>query len=184
MHAVIVVLAIGWVAWAIYWLVSAATMKAGRTDWGGLLAVRAVTAVVVVVLVILTRGHHLTWTLTSSPWLIGVGLAVWVAGLGLAVWARVCLGRNWGMPMTKKEQPDLVESGPYRTIRHPIYTGVILGLVGSALATTWIALIVVAVIVGYFVYSALREERYLTGLFPDAYPAYKHSTKMLVPFVF
>jgi protein-S-isoprenylcysteine O-methyltransferase Ste14 len=95
-----------------------------------------------------------------------------------------CLGRNWGMPMTRKEQPDLVETGPYRTVRHPIYTGVILALAGSALAMTVLGLLVVAVIAGYFVYSAVREERYLTGLFPEAYPVYQHSTKMLVPFVF
>jgi protein-S-isoprenylcysteine O-methyltransferase Ste14 len=184
MRIVALVIGIGWVTWGIYWVVSAGTTKAGRTDWGGLLAVRLVTAAVIVVVVILSRRHDVHIVLTSRPWLLGVGLAVWAVGLGLAVWARVYLGRNWGMPMTKKEQPELVETGPYRFIRHPIYTGVILGLLGSALATTLVGLAVVAVIVGYFVFSALREERYMTGLFPDAYPAYKHSTKMLVPFVF
>lgn len=63
-------------------------------------------------------------------------LAIWVLGLGLAVWARIYLGRNWGMPTSTKEDPELVTSGPYRTIRHPIYTGILLAMIGSAIAVT------------------------------------------------
>jgi protein-S-isoprenylcysteine O-methyltransferase Ste14 len=183
MRVVGLVLAIGWVAFWVYWLVSARHVKASASRWRSFLGVRLVLAVIVVGYVALTRGHRVSLP-TSSPWLIGAGLALCAAGLALAVWARVYLGSNWGMPMARKEQPDLVETGPYRTIRHPIYTGILLGLVGSALATSLFGLIAVAVIGGFFIYSARREERYMTGLFPDAYPAYKHSTKMLVPFVF
>jgi protein-S-isoprenylcysteine O-methyltransferase Ste14 len=183
MRIVVLVVVIGWAAWGIFWFASATKIKAGRSNWSALLVLRAVVAVIVLVVVLLTRGHHMTVPL-SGPWLIGVRLALWVAGLAVAVWARAYLGRNWGMPMTRKDQPDLVETGPYRFIRHPIYAGVILGLAGTALATSVVGLIVVAVVAGYFTYSAFREERYLTGLFPDAYPAYKHATKMLVPFVF
>jgi protein-S-isoprenylcysteine O-methyltransferase Ste14 len=68
--------------------------------------------------------------------------------------------------------------------RHPIYTGVILAMLGTALATTPFGLIAVAVLAAYFIYSATREESYLAEQFPDTYPAYKRSTKMLVPFVF
>ena len=65
----------------------------------------------------------------DRPWLLGTSRAVFVLGLALAVWARVYLGRNWGMPMSAKADPELVTTGPYRRIRHPIYTGVILGMV-------------------------------------------------------
>jgi protein-S-isoprenylcysteine O-methyltransferase Ste14 len=85
--------------------------------------------------------------------------------------------------MTKREKPDLVTTGPYRYIRHPIYSGIILGLLGTALATTLYALIAVAVLAGLFIYSATREERFLAGEFPDAYPPYRARTKMLVPFL-
>lgn len=102
--------------------------------------------------------------------LAGLGLALWVAGLGLAIWARLYIGRNWGMPMTRREHPDLVTTGPYRRVRHPIYTGIILGLLGTALATTPWGLIAVAVIGGFFVFSATREERFLAEEFPDSYP--------------
>ena len=88
------------------------------------------------------------------------------------------------MPMTQKDNPDLVTTGPYHAIRHPIYTGIILGAVGTALATTLFGLIAAAVLAGFFIYSALNEERYLTERFPDAYPEYKRHSKMLIPFVF
>jgi protein-S-isoprenylcysteine O-methyltransferase Ste14 len=105
------------------------------------------------------------------------------AGLGVAIWARVNLGRNWGMPTTEKTEPELVTSGPYRYVRHPIYSGLLLATLGTALATNLTSLIVVAVLTAYFYYAATVEERNLTQTFPTAYPTYRSSTKMLIPFV-
>src|SRR6202011_5591919 len=107
-----------------------------------------------------------------------VGLIVVVLGLGLAIWARRYLGRNWGMPMTQKLDPELVTTGPYRQVRHPIYTGIILAMVGTAIAVSVYALIPVLVLGAYFAYSARTEERYLAEQFPDSYPPYQRSTKM------
>jgi protein-S-isoprenylcysteine O-methyltransferase Ste14 len=86
--------------------------------------------------------------------------------------------------MTQKEEPELVTSGPYRWVRHPIYSGVLVAGVGTAVALSWLWLIAVGIVGAYFAYSATVEERYLTGEFPDAYPAYRRSTKMFVPLVF
>jgi protein-S-isoprenylcysteine O-methyltransferase Ste14 len=86
--------------------------------------------------------------------------------------------------MTEKEEPELVTSGPYHLVRHPIYFGILAAGVGTAVALSWPWLIGVALAGMYFLYSATVEERYLTEQFPDAYPMYKRSTKMLVPFVF
>jgi protein-S-isoprenylcysteine O-methyltransferase Ste14 len=113
-----------------------------------------------------------------------VGLAVVAVGLGLAVWARLYLGRNWGMPMTQRVAPELVTGGPYRSIRHPIYTGIITAMIGTAIAISLYGLIPVALLSGYFVYSARTEERFLADEFPETFPAYKRSTKMLVPFLY
>ena len=85
--------------------------------------------------------------------------------------------------MSEKVDPELVTTGPYRTIRHPIYSGLILALAGSAIAINWYWLIAVALPGTYFVYSAYMEERYLARQFPDSYPAYKGATRMLIPFV-
>ena len=86
--------------------------------------------------------------------------------------------------MTEKADPELVTTGPYRWIRNPIYSGLILALIGTALAISIQLLVVVVLVGGYFVYSAVMESRYMAEQFPDTYPAYRRSTKMLVPFVF
>lgn len=120
----------------------------------------------------------------TSPWLQGVGLTLFLLGLALAVWARISLGRNWGTPMSEKVDPELVTTGPYRRVRHPIYSGVILAVVGTTMAVSLFFLLPAVVGAGYFVYSAAVEERLMERLFPDTYPAYKRSTNMLIPFIF
>lgn len=94
------------------------------------------------------------------------------------------LGHNWGTPMSRKDDPELITSGPYRWIRNPIYSGLILAMLGTALAVTYIWFGLVVVVGGYFVYSAVVEQRDMAEQFPDTYPAYRASTRMLVPFIF
>jgi protein-S-isoprenylcysteine O-methyltransferase Ste14 len=86
--------------------------------------------------------------------------------------------------MTQKDDPELVTSGPYHLVRHPIYSGVLVAGVGTAVALSWLWLTAVMLAGVYFVYSAKVEERYLTEQFPDRYPMYRRSTKMLVPYIF
>jgi protein-S-isoprenylcysteine O-methyltransferase Ste14 len=85
--------------------------------------------------------------------------------------------------MTQKDEPELVTSGPYHLVRHPIYSGILLAGVGTATALSWLWLIAVALAGVYFIYSAMVEERFMANQFPDTYAVYKRSTKMLVPFV-
>jgi protein-S-isoprenylcysteine O-methyltransferase Ste14 len=181
MHVVGIVILVIWPVFWIYWIAASIGVKKRRTGGTRVAGVRIPIILIVLILVRLAfRGH----AFTGNPWLQGVGLAVFLLGLALAVWARVYLGRNWGGPMTRKDEPELVTTGPYRTIRHPIYTGIILGLIGTAIAVSWYWLIAVVVLGAYFIYSAIREERYLAETFADTYPDYKRSTKMLVPFIF
>jgi protein-S-isoprenylcysteine O-methyltransferase Ste14 len=86
--------------------------------------------------------------------------------------------------MSRKDDPELVTGGPYHLVRHPIYSGILLAGVGTAEALNWLWLTAVFLAGIYFVYSAFTEERYLTEQFPETYPAYQHSSKMLVPFIF
>ncbi|MBO0803882.1 MAG: isoprenylcysteine carboxylmethyltransferase family protein [Nocardiopsaceae bacterium] len=176
------VILICWLAFWAYWFISARKAKPGQGLSGRYIGIRVVIAIAVVYLVRSIGGH--SHPLTSGPVLIGVGLALFAGGLALAVWARVYIGRNWGMPMSRRDEPELVTTGPYRRVRHPIYTGIIVALLGNALATSLWGLIAVVGLGGYFIFSATREEAFLAGQFPDTYPSYKHSTKMLVPFVF
>jgi protein-S-isoprenylcysteine O-methyltransferase Ste14 len=182
MDAVDIVIGIGWVVFWLYWIAVSLGVKAGRSRWTRFAGVRVVAVLIILLLVRLRvlKGH----TVTHDPWLQAVGLAIFLLGLALAVWARVYLGRNWGMPMSEKVDPELVTTGPYRAIRHPIYSGIILAMVGTAVAVSVYWLIAVILVGVYFTYSAVMEERYMAGLFPDAYPRYKQSTKLLIPFIF
>jgi len=176
------VFAVGWAAFWLYWLLAAFSVKRGRVIWSRELRVRVVLIALAILLARLgvLGGHQVN----TDPWLAGIGLALFGLGLGFAVWARVHIGRNWGTPMTQKDDPELVTSGPYRLVRHPIYSGILIAGVGTAVALSWLWLTVVALAGIYFLYSATVEERYLTEQFPERYPPYKRSTKMLVPFVF
>jgi protein-S-isoprenylcysteine O-methyltransferase Ste14 len=182
MRAIELVFAVIWAAFWLYWLVAAFSMKRGRVPWSRELRIRAVIVVIVILLV--RVGAFRNHDLNTDPWRAGLGLGLFALGLGFAIWARLNIGRNWGTPMTQKDDPELVTSGPYHLVRHPIYSGVLLAGVGTAVALSWMWLVAVLLAGIYFVYSAIVEERYLTKQFPDTYPAYKHSTKMLVPFVF
>jgi protein-S-isoprenylcysteine O-methyltransferase Ste14 len=137
-------------------------------------------ALSVLLLLRVFRGGSLA---VHSVLLAAIGAAAVALGLALAVWARIHLGRNWGMPMTQRAEPELITSGPYRFVRHPIYSGILAGVLGTALANNLIGLIIVAILGCYFYYSATVEERNLTATFPTAYPAYQARTKMLIPFV-
>ena len=179
------VFVIGWAAFWLYWLLAAYATKSSQTAWLRHLAIRAIIVILVIFLVHrrVARGH--AHSLSVDPLRIGLGLALFVAGLGFAIWARVHLGRNWGTPMTQKSDSELVTSGPYHLVRHPIYFGILaagVGTVTALLSWTWMTGVCLAGI--YFVYSATMEERYMTKRFPESYPEYKRSTKMLMPFIF
>ncbi len=168
-----------WAVFWVYWFVSARGVKHGsrrrpRFPGGGL---------VLIAVYVLARTGHIGSGAVEDPGLQATGVVVLLAGLGLAVWARLALGRNWGMPMTAKDEPELVTSGPYHRVRHPIYSGLLLALLGTALAINLLFGIVVLAAGTYFVHSARVEERLMTAAFPVAYPRYTLATKMLVPFL-
>jgi protein-S-isoprenylcysteine O-methyltransferase Ste14 len=167
-----------WGAFAVYWVLAAVTAKHGTR--GPRSRARGLVLVGALVLARVFRSGELA---VHNAVVRGVGTALVVCGLALAVWARVYLGRNWGMPMTQKDEPELVTTGPYSRVRHPIYSGLLLAILGTALATNLYWLFGLAVLSVYFMYSAKVEERQLCAAFPGAYPAYKARTKMLIPFV-
>ena len=76
--------------------------------------------------------------LNTDPWRAGIGLVLFALGLAFAIWARVHIGRNWGTPMTQKDEPELVTSGPYHLVRHPIYAGILVAGAGTAVALNWL----------------------------------------------
>jgi protein-S-isoprenylcysteine O-methyltransferase Ste14 len=181
MRAVELVFAVGWGAFWLYWLLAAFSMKRARVAWSRELRIRVV---IVVAAVLLSRlGAFRAHGVHADVWESGVGLLLFASGLGFAIWARVHIGRNWGTPMMQRDKPELVTSGPYRLVRHPIYSGILVAGIGTAVALSWRWLTAVALAGVYFLYSARVEERYMLDQFPDTYPPYKRSTKMLLPLI-
>jgi protein-S-isoprenylcysteine O-methyltransferase Ste14 len=183
MHIVDVVIPVIWVLFWVYWIAASIGTKATQTRSASYVGVRVVIIIgIAIVIRTSVSGHRATSI--DNPWLEGIGLAVFLSGLGEALWARRYLGRNWGTPMSQKVDPELVTSGPYRYVRHPIYSGIIVGMIGTALAISPYWFVAVLLLGGYFIYSSVVEEHNMERTFPDTYPAYKRSTHMLVPFIF
>lgn len=177
-----------WIVFWIYWLLSAfKTKRTARFNIGRFAGIRIV---IFVMAVILFRFHDVqnVWSekrlVTGNRVILIAGFVIFLLGLALAIWARINLGKNWGTPMTLKEDPELVTSGPYAYIRHPIYSGILLAVVGCIIASSlfWVVILFIAGI--YFIYSAIEEEKIMANQFPKAYPLYKTKTKMLIPFLF
>jgi len=122
------------------------------------------------------------WPYTST---IGIAASVVTAiGLIILLWGRVSLAGNWSADVVLKEDHELIERGPYRYVRHPIYSGFILMAAGGVLLWGTITALVVLCALPMVLWLKLsQEERLLTRHFPEAYPRYKARVKALVPFV-
>jgi len=109
--------------------------------------------------------------------------AVLVAlGLSFAIWARVHLAGNWSGTVTLKQGHDLIRSGPYRLTRHPIYTGILLAVLGSAIALAeWRGIVALALIALAFLRKIDIEEGFLTARFGEAYTRYRAEVPALIP---
>jgi protein-S-isoprenylcysteine O-methyltransferase Ste14 len=179
MHALKLAIGCAWIVFWIYWLVSATSSKESvSSGWRPRLA--GISTIGVFLIAGVLRGGSLA---VHSVILAVIGAVLFACGIALAVWARLHLGRNWGMPMSQRAEPELVTSGPYRFVRHPIYSGLLTAMLGTVLVNNLLGLIVVAVLVAYFYYSGIVEERNLAATFPQAYPEYKSRTKMIIPFL-
>ncbi len=177
-----------WIVFLAYWWISALGAKKNvrGSSWRQGVEFRAALTVAIILLLQLNGVRsfirHIE-VIPQNPVVNVLGIVLCVAGIALAVWARWHLGRNWGMPMSLKEGHELVTTGPYRMVRHPIYTGFILAMLGSALVAGpfWLFAAVVSFL--YFAYSASVEERLMMKQFPHQYPSYRKRTKMLIPFL-
>jgi protein-S-isoprenylcysteine O-methyltransferase Ste14 len=179
-----------WLVFIVYWLISASVAKKrvrGSSWWAGawFRAALVIGAFQLQRLPMFQKfSHSLHLGIASSNPAIGVmGVILCAAGIAFAIWARRHLGRNWGMPMTLQEGHELVTTGPYARVRHPIYTGILLAMLGSALAVGAMGFLSFMIFCAYFIYSAKTEEKLMMQQFPNEYPAYQARTKTLVPFV-
>jgi protein-S-isoprenylcysteine O-methyltransferase Ste14 len=177
-----------WLGWAAFWwLASRHVSAAARREprWSRLLHVLPLSLVVVLLAVPAMRIPVLDERfLALAAWPFWTGVTLTAAGLLFAVWARLHIGMNWSGIVTIKQDHELITSGPYALVRHPIYTGILLALAGSALANGQWRGIVALVIAFWALWRKLRlEERWMQEQFGEAYLAYSRRTPALIPFL-
>ena len=178
-----------WIAFLIYWPIKAVgTKTTQRLEPVASRILRALTFLIAIVLFSTTR-IPLRW-LYLQPWPAGLwpfwlGATVMVVGLLFAVWAREHLGGNWSSSVTIKQGHELIATGPYAMVRHPIYTGILAGLLGTAIALSQVrGFIALALIVLVLRLKLRMEEQWMRSQFGETYATYANETAALVPYLF
>jgi protein-S-isoprenylcysteine O-methyltransferase Ste14 len=175
-----------WLLFGLYWLISALKRKRTkqRETWVQRLAY--VLPLLFAFWLISQRQTHYEWLdarfIPYSRTVEWMGVLLTAAGVGVAFWARWHLGTNWSGVVTLKEGHELIRSGPYRAIRHPIYTGILLAMLGTAISIGEVrALVGVAIAWISFYIKARREESFLAQEFGASFTEHLRHTGMFLP---
>ncbi len=113
------------------------------------------------------------------------GALVSISGVSFAIWARKTLGENWSATITLKKEHELIQSGPYKIVRHPIYTGFELMILGPAIISGELkGFIALGIVFVSHVFKIMKEEKLMRQQFPNQYVEYSKRVKRLVPFIF
>jgi protein-S-isoprenylcysteine O-methyltransferase Ste14 len=180
-----------WIIFFLYWRIRAFNTKTTqRIEPLASRILRIFICLIAVALLIITPKYvplpwlyHQLWPTGLLPFWLGA--AITIAGLLFAVWARQYLGRNWSSSVTIKQGHELITTGPYAVVRHPIYTGILTGFLGVAIAMSQVrGFIVPALFFLAFWLKLRREEQFMRSQFGDVYTAYAHHTSALVPYLF
>ena len=177
-----------WIVWLAYWTLAARYAK--PTRWREPLGSRALHIIPALISVtLLAAPRALPPSLTTrlappGPMRPVLGAFLVAAGLGFAIWARLHLGGNWSGVVTLKQDHALVQTGPYRIVRHPIYTGLLLALVGTATAIAeWRGVLAFGCALAGLLWKIRVEERHLQQTFPE-YAQYREQTAALIPLLY
>jgi len=177
---------IPWYVFAVYWALSALRVKPTKAREKS--ADRLITMVVVICAYELLFPRWLrdgVLGMRFVPQAAGIayaGIAITFVGTAISIWARYCLGEFWSARVALKEGHQLIRTGPYAFVRHPIYTGMLVATIGTALVVgEWRAVLAILLLVAAHSRKALREERMLTSEFGDEYRVYRQGTGFLFP---
>lgn len=177
-----------WIAWSIYWWILARDVKPTRRIESAASRAGHIIPMVVVVLLLATPGTPggvlSERILPATRPVFFTGTALVVAGMAFSIWARAYLGRNWSGVVTLKTDHELIRSGPYRFVRHPIYTGLLVAIAGSAMVRgEWRGVVAIAIAIAALWRKLRLEERWLGETFGDEYAKYRAEVSALIPFV-
>ena len=177
-----------WILFLLYWQIKAANTKTTRRLEPAASRMLRVCIFLSAIALLVVPRIPLSWLYSqlwaSGYWPFWLGAAVTIAGLLFAVWAREHLGRNWSRSVTIKQDHELITTGPYGLVRHPIYTGILAGFLGMAIAISQVrGFIVVALIFLAFWLKLRMEEQWMRSQFGATYAAYADHTAALVPYL-
>ncbi len=179
-----------WAIWIVYWFAAGLDAKPDlRRESEHSRRTHGIPLLIAIALIAYpergpTPGWFFTTILPRGQGLYWVGIALLVSGLGFSIWARRRLGRNWSGTVTVKQDHELIRTGPYRWVRHPIYTGLLLGFVGSALALDeWRGIAAILLVIVAFLLKIRIEEAWMTETFGDGYRRYRAEVRALIPFI-
>jgi len=177
-----------WMLVGIYWLLAAFQSKpvARRERWYSRLGHIVMMALALFLLFKRSTGIAVLEArlIPENPGIAWAGFCITIAGCAFAVWARVLLGSNWSATVTLKQNHELVRRGPYAVVRHPVYSGFLLGMLGTALALgEFRGLIACALAFTAWFVKSRTEEKFLAEQFGEAYAGYCRQVKQLIPFV-
>jgi protein-S-isoprenylcysteine O-methyltransferase Ste14 len=175
-----------WYVFIFYWVVSSLRVKQTKTEQNSWERMAHLAAMGVAVILLFTRAWRigaLGWRFVpEGAWPQETGIFLTSVGVAVAVWARHSLGEHWSARVTLKVDHQLICSGPYAYIRHPIYTGLLVAASGTALAVgEWRAVVGVVLALAAFSHKALKEEALLASEFGDRYQKYRSHTGFLIP---
>jgi protein-S-isoprenylcysteine O-methyltransferase Ste14 len=184
------IIAVLWIGWVVYWLAVASPGKAVARHESAASRYSYVIPMVIGGLLIAHHGDPSTWIGShflppaARPAGYWLGVVLMAAGLGFTVWARNHLAGNWSATVTIKEGHELVRTGPYAWVRHPIYTGILVAFVGTALAgARWTSVFGLVFVTGALIRKLTLEERWMAEMFPE-YAAYRAQVAALIPFIY
>jgi protein-S-isoprenylcysteine O-methyltransferase Ste14 len=175
-----------WYVFLAYWAFSALRVKQTRVE--GSAAERVAHISIMVLACLFMFSHSLrvgplqARFVPESDLVAELGILLTSVGVAIAIWARYFLGQYWSSTVVLKVDHQLIRSGPYAYVRHPIYSGLILALVGTALAVgEWRAVVGLALAIIGWSRKAATEETLLAGEFGDQYQEYRRHSGFLVP---
>lgn len=177
-----------WIVFGSFWALAAFVQKRNaRRQTFGSRAIQVSIILLVLMPFFIERRHVGLLYRHLYPNLLVVqnfGVLLLLLGFGFAVWARIVLGRNWSGMVTVKEDHTLITRGPYAWVRHPIYTGILLALLGTAITLGTILNLVEVPVVAFAFWLKLRtEEKFMYETFGEQYTAYRQHVKALIPHV-
>ena len=177
-----------WAAFWAYWFISAARTRASTKRRQPFPPLLLVTFLLILGWALFAGvappGLLQERVIPANDWTLSAGLAITALGLGFAVWARVHLGRNWSSRPTIRVGHTLVRTGPYRFVRNPIYTGLLIGFTGTAIVigALW-AFALLLFILAMFLIRIKEEEKLLLEEFGEEYEKYRGEVRALIPYL-